>query len=272
MRSKASIQSHPIHPMLVAFPIGLWIASFIFDLLALARNNAALWAAGFYCIIAGCIGAVVAAVPGALDWLLVIPPQSSAKRTGLWHGSLNLLALALFISVAWRQGGPDSVLDGIAFTLMALGIIVIAISGWLGGTLVYRNQIGVDHRLAGAGKLKMRTLSGWNQPVCNQSELSDGQMMLATINSERIVLGKCAEGLFAFSNHCTHQGGPLADGVLVGCTVQCPWHGSQFDIRTGRVVAGPAGNGIRIYEAEIRNGEVYVKPSSAPQVMPRRVA
>ncbi|HLY99506.1 MAG TPA: DUF2231 domain-containing protein [Candidatus Angelobacter sp.] len=272
MRSKASIQSHPIHPMLVAFPLGLWIAGSIFDLMALAQHNAALWAAGFYCVIAGCIGAVAAAVPGALDWLLVVPPQSSGKRTGLWHGSLNLLALVLFISVAWRQGGPDNVLDGIAFTLMAFGIIVIGISGWLGGTLVYRNQIGVDHRLAGAGKLKMRRLSGWDQPVCNQSELSDGQMMLATIDSERVVVGKCAEGLFAFSNHCTHHGGPLADGALVGCTVQCPWHGSQFDIRTGRVVAGPAENGIRVYAAEIRNSEVYVKPPKSPQVMPKRVA
>jgi nitrite reductase/ring-hydroxylating ferredoxin subunit/uncharacterized membrane protein len=258
--------------MLVAFPLGLWIAGTIFDLLALAQNNTALWAAGFYCVIAGCIGAVAAAVPGVLDWLLVIPPQSSAKRTGLWHGSLNVLALILFISVAWRQGGPDNALDGFTFVLMALGVIVIGISGWLGGTLVYRNQIGVDHRLAGAGKLQIRTLSGWNQPVCNQSELSDGQMMLANIGSERVVVGRCAEGLYAFSNQCTHSGGPLADGALVGCTVQCPWHGSQFDIKTGRVVAGPAENGIRIYPAEVRNGEVYIKPPKIPQVLPKRVA
>lgn len=272
MRSKASIRSHPVHPMLVAFPIGLWIAGFIFDLLALAQNNVTLWAAGFYCVIAGCIGAVAAAVPGVLDWLLVIPPQSSGKRTGLWHGSLNMLALVIFISAAWRQGGPNNALDGITFTLLAFGVIVISISGWLGGTLVYRNQIGVDHLLAGAGTLKTRTLSGWDQPVCNQSELSDGQMMLAAIGSERVVVGRCSEGLFAFSNHCTHSGGPLADGALVGCTVQCPWHGSQFDIRTGRVVAGPAENGIRIYAAEIRNGEVYVKQPKTPQVMTKRVA
>jgi nitrite reductase/ring-hydroxylating ferredoxin subunit len=67
--------------------------------------------------------------------------------------------------------------------------------------------------------------------------------------------------MFAFSDHCTHKGGPLSDGALVGCTVQCPWHGSQFDVRTGRVVAGPAASKIDTYKVEIRSGEVYVSPN-----------
>ena len=65
----------------------------------------------------------------------------------------------------------------------------------------------------------------------------------------------------AFSHRCTHKGGPLADGALVGCTVQCPWHGSQFDVHSGRVVAGPAEKKIGTFETEIRDGEVYVAPN-----------
>ncbi len=161
--------------------------------------------------------------------------------------------------------------DALTLFLMGIGVVLLGITGWLGGTLVYRNQIGVDHRFAGAGKLKTRSLDSWSRPVCNQSELGDGQMMLAIAGAERVVVGRCPEGLFAFSDSCTHRGGGLSDGALVGCTVQCPWHGSQFDIRSGRVVAGPAEKRIRIYNIETRNGEVYVKPLQ-PAIEPRRVA
>ncbi|HKW75136.1 MAG TPA: DUF2231 domain-containing protein [Terriglobales bacterium] len=275
MRSRASISSHPIHPMLVSFPIGLWVTALIFDLIALGQNNGSLFAAGFYCVIAGCVGAVLAAVAGTIDWVSVVPPQSSAKNRGLLHGSLNSLVLLLFIYIAYRQGSPAVRPDGLTIGLMVVGVIILGISGWLGGTLVYRNQIGVDRRYAAAGKLKERTLSGWEKPVCNQSELADGQMLLVQVGTDRIVVGRCSEGLYAFNDHCTHRGGPLSDGALVDCTVQCPWHGSQFDIRSGRVVAGPAEEKILVHEVEVRKGEVYVKPKSEKRpepVTPRKAA
>lgn len=226
--------------MLVAFPIALWVMAFIFDIIGIVRDSSGLWSAGFDCVIAGCVTAVLAALPGAIDWLTIVPPRSSAKSRGLLHGSLNILALILFIYSAARQGGPASEPDSVVLFVMAVGVVTLGISGWLGGTLVYRNQIGVDHRYAGAGVFKMRSLESWSRPVCNQSELGDGQMLLASIGGERVVVGRCPAGFFAFSDHCTHKGGSLSDGALVDCIVQCPWHGSQFDINTGHVVAGPA--------------------------------
>jgi uncharacterized membrane protein/nitrite reductase/ring-hydroxylating ferredoxin subunit len=272
MRSKASIQSHPIHPMLVGFPIALWVAGFIFDLLGTRGSNTGLWAAGFYSVIGGCVGAVLAATAGVIDFLYTVPPESSAKNRGLLHGGLNSLVLLLFIYVAYRLGSPSAAPDGATLLLMGIGVVILAISGWLGGTLVYRNQIGVDRRYASAGKLKTRTIESWSKPVCNQSELGDGQVLLATVGTERVVVGRCSEGLFAFSDHCTHRGGPLSDGALVGCTVQCPWHGSQFDVRTGRVVAGPAQEKIKIYSTKVFNGEVYVQPPEPVEVQPRKAA
>jgi nitrite reductase/ring-hydroxylating ferredoxin subunit/uncharacterized membrane protein len=254
--------------MLVAFPIGLWVTALVFDLIALGQDNGSLFAAGFYCVIAGCVGAVLAAVAGTIDWVSVVPAQSSAKNRGLLHGGLNSLTLLLFIYIAYRQGSPAVRPDGLTIGLMVVGVIILGISGWLGGTLVYRNQIGVDRRYAAAGKLKERTLSGWERPVCNQSELADGQVLLAQVGADRIVVGRCSEGLFAFSDRCTHRGGPLSDGALVDCTVQCPWHGSQFDIRSGRVVAGPAEEKILVHEVEVRKGEVYVKPRSTEKSEP----
>ena len=272
MRSKASIKSHPIHPMLVSFPIGLWTTAFIFDLIAATGHHTGLRAAGFYCVIAGCIGAVTAAAPGILDWLTVIPPNSSAKSRGLLHGGLNVFCLVLFVVIAYRLGSPSSPPDKLTLFLMAMGVAILGVSGWLGGTLVYRNQIGVDHRYAGSGKLKTRSLQSWNRPVCHQSELGDGQMLLARVGTERVVIGRCSEGLFAFGDSCTHKGGALSDGALVGCTVQCPWHGSQFDMRNGRVIAGPAKDKIKIYSIETRNGEVYLKLPQAPLIETKKAA
>jgi nitrite reductase/ring-hydroxylating ferredoxin subunit/uncharacterized membrane protein len=261
MRSRVSIQSHPLHPILVSLPIGLWIAALVFEVVG--RDSPDLWAAAFYSVIGGCVGAALAAVPGFLDWLTVVPPNSSAKQRGLVHGGLNALNLLLFIYIAYRLGSPDARPDGVTVFLMVAGVIVLGIAGWLGGTLVYRNQIGIDHRYANAGKFKSRILADWSKPVCNQSELGDGQMLLAIVGHERVAVGRCPEGYFAFSDHCTHMGGPLSDGALVGCTVQCPWHGSQFDIRSGRVVAGPAQAKIVTHSVEVRSGEVYVQPATA---------
>jgi uncharacterized membrane protein/nitrite reductase/ring-hydroxylating ferredoxin subunit len=260
MRSRVNIQSHPLHPILVAFPIALFTTSLIFDLLGLAFDRPLLSATGFYAMVGGIIGAVFAAVPGIIDWRTVVPPQSSAKKSGLIHGSLNTAVLILFIIEAVRRGGATAVPDRISVIISVVAVLMLGYSGWLGGTLVYRNQIGVDHRYANAGTWKERTISDWNRPACNVGELSQGQMMLAVIAGERIVIGKCPDGIVAFSDHCTHRGGTLADGALIACAVQCPWHGSQFDVRTGRVISGPAQKQIKTYATRIDNGEVFVSP------------
>lgn len=262
MRSRAQIKSHPIHPMLVVLPLGLFLGSWIFDLIGQATNNELLWAASYYCAIAGIVGGFCAAVPGVIDLFGVVPPRSSAKNRAWLHGGLNSLVLIAFIVIAVRRYSATAEPGGFELILMTLAVIVLGVSGWLGGTLSYRNQIGVDHRYAGSGSWKERTLESWARPACNQSELSEGQMMLVKVKDERVVIGRCPEGIVAFSDHCSHKGGPLSDGALVGCTVQCPWHGSQFDIHTGRVVAGPAKNKIDVYEIEIRSGEVYVTPKT----------
>lgn len=265
MRARANVRSHPIHPMLVAFPIGLWVTGFALDLAGLGFGDSRLWTAGWFAILAGCIGAVLAAIFGAIDLLSVVPPNSSGRKRGYTHAVLNVVALGLFSAALAYRGSADAQPYWLPLLLSGAGVVVIAISGWLGGTLVYRNQIGVDHRYAGAGIWHERTLESWDRPACGEHELSYGQMMLVHVGGERVVVGRCADGIVAFSDHCTHRGGPLSDGVLAGCTVQCPWHGSQFDTHTGRVVAGPAKSQVTVYDVEVRGGEVYVKPKLEPE-------
>jgi uncharacterized membrane protein/nitrite reductase/ring-hydroxylating ferredoxin subunit len=260
MRARAQIKSHPIHPILVAFPIGLFITSFLFDLVGTYSGHPSLWSAGWYCVAAGLCASVLAAIAGAVDLFSVVPPNSSGRSRGYKHAVLNLVMVAIFIAVVVHRGGPRVAPDGMSLVLSAIGIVVLLTSGWLGGTLVYRNQIAVDHRYANAGIFREVELSRWDQPVCEAEELLDGQMMLADITGTRVAVGRCSEGIVAFSDHCTQKGGPLSDGALVGCVVQCPWHGSQFNVHTGAVVNGPANQEIETYEAEVRDGQIYVRP------------
>lgn len=259
MRSKASIRGHPIHPALIVFPFAFLSGALVFDVAGLLTDRPAWWATGSHLAAAGIIMALVAAVPGFVDYFFTVPPESSAKRRATLHMAANLSGVVL-IAAAWLLrrndlGGPG--LDVII--LEALGVILLSSGAWMGGKLVSRNQISVDHRYAGAGRWHEDTVRGPDGapiPVALASELEPDQMKLLHIGDQRIVLARTDKGFVAFEDHCTHRGGSLADGVLICDTVQCPWHGSQFDVRTGRPRSGPAGEGIQVYRVEERGGEV----------------
>jgi nitrite reductase/ring-hydroxylating ferredoxin subunit len=78
------------------------------------------------------------------------------------------------------------------------------------------------------------------------------------VNGQRIVLARSAEGYVAFSDHCSHRGASLGDGAMICGTVQCPWHGSQFDVRSGAVRAGPAVEGIETFHVREESGRVLL--------------
>jgi nitrite reductase/ring-hydroxylating ferredoxin subunit len=202
---------------------------------------------------------LIAAIPGLIDYLFTVPPKSSAKKRGLKHALLNVSHLILFfIAFLIRiNENPDTTL---ILILEAAGVILIFIAGWLGGTLVYRNQIGVDPRYAEAGKWKEEYFNDTKEKikVATKDELKLNQMKLLHVGSKRIVLGKTEEGYVAFDDHCTHKGGSLAGGAMICATVQCPWHGSQFDVTNGQVKAGPAKENIHTYLLTESDGNVYL--------------
>jgi nitrite reductase/ring-hydroxylating ferredoxin subunit/uncharacterized membrane protein len=259
MRSTAQIKGHPIHPILIAFPIAFGTAAPAFDLAGVLGGWPTVWAAGAYLATAAVVGGLVAGVPGFIDYLYTIPPDSSAKKRATWHMGVNLTALALIAS-GWAFRDPDTLRPGAgSIVLEFAGLAVMSVGGWLGGTLVYRNQIGVDHRYAEAGKWKEQEVSGKpgeSVEVAAADELKVGQMKLLHVNGRRIVLARTEDGHVAYDDHCTHRGGSLAGGVLACGTVACPWHGSQFDATTGAVKAGPAERPIRTYRVKEAGGQV----------------
>jgi nitrite reductase/ring-hydroxylating ferredoxin subunit len=164
----------------------------------------------------------------------------------------NLSAVALF--GAARIGRRDSSRGPSAWRLLAelAGAGLLGAGGWLGGTLVTRNQISVDHRYANAGKWRVERLpeerlQGRRLEV-SVSDLEPDQMKLVLVGDRRIVVARTGDGCVAFDDRCTHKGGPLSDGALACGIVQCPWHGSQFDVQTGEVRRGPALAPIDTYE------------------------
>ena len=256
MKSTASLKSHPIHPMLIPFPFAFLAGGWGFRVAAAVSGNDDLKTVSRYLVPAGLVAGLIAAVPGLVDYLGSVPPQSSAKERATKHALLNVTSLALFAAgwLAGRNNGRNAA----PLALQSVGTATLCAGGWMGGTLAYRNQIGVDHRYANAGKWQEERMDA-DKPAALEEvahDLAVNQMKLVHADGKRIAVGRTGKGYVAFQDRCTHKGGPLSDGVMMCGTVQCPWHGSQFDVHTGEVKAGPAETNIETYDVHTQRTKV----------------
>jgi uncharacterized membrane protein len=144
MESRVKVFGHPVHPMLIVFPAGLFISAVIMDILYLIFRNPVLPTVAFYMIIIGVVGGLLAAVFGFIDWS-ALPGNSRAKNIGLWHGLGNFVIVVLF-AVSWflRRGSVNFAPSGLAMILSFAGILLALITLWIGGELVYRLGVAVD--------------------------------------------------------------------------------------------------------------------------------
>ena len=141
MRTPAAIARHPIHPMLVPIPIGLWIFSLVCDLFVLGGSSNPAWATvAFYCMGGGIVGALLAALPGLID-LLSLP--AGPRGTAIKHMSINLVVVALYVINFWMRMEPPHT-PGKLVWLSLISVGLLAISGWLGGKMVFEHGIAVD--------------------------------------------------------------------------------------------------------------------------------
>jgi uncharacterized membrane protein len=143
VQTRVRALGHPVHQMLVVFPLGLLVTATVFDLIHLISDNGTFAEVGFWMISAGLIGAVLAALTGFADWTS-IPRDTRAKRVGLLHGALNAAVLLLFL-ISWlvRLNNTNHAPGGGAFTLEVIAVALGGASAWLGGELVDRLGIGV---------------------------------------------------------------------------------------------------------------------------------
>jgi uncharacterized membrane protein len=143
MESKAKLLGHPVHPMLIVFPLGLLATAVIFDVIDFVRGIASLAVASYWMIAAGVISGLLAAVFGLIDWF-AIPAGTRAKRIGLWHAAANVIVMILF-ALSWTLRAPAPANPPVAAVALSVVAAVFALTAaWLGGELVDRLGVGVD--------------------------------------------------------------------------------------------------------------------------------
>ncbi len=247
---------HPLHPVLTDVPIGAWTAALVLDVLEMAGGSTLpggtgeqLGAAADKALILGEVTALAAAVAGATDWQPLNGRRS--RRVGVMHALLNSSAALLYGgSLLARARGRRAMGRGLA----VLGYAAVAAGAYLGGHLVYKLQIGVDHTA------DLTTPDDF-VPLVPEAELPEGELRRATAGRDGVpvVLYRQDGRVHALVETCAHLGGPLAEGHVEGHCVVCPWHASQFDLDTGRVMDGPSAYDQPVLEVRVKDGQIEVK-------------
>lgn len=245
---------HPLHSVLTDVPVGAWTAAVVFDA-ADRRLGSRRWrrrADG--AIAVGIGGAVAAALAGLTDWQHV---DGAPRRTGLAHAALNTTALGLFTSsLLLRRRGAR----GAGHVLAGAGLGVLVAAAYLGGRLVYRDRVGVDHA-------QREGLENFTRAV-REDEVREGQPRRADVNGVRVVLVRQRGRIRALGELCAHLGGPLAEGTVRDDSLECPWHGSRFALENGRVLDGPATQPQPCFETRVRDGYVEVRRAGSIPARP----
>jgi uncharacterized membrane protein len=141
MSSPASVKKHPLHPMMVAFPIGLWAFALVCDVMAVARGTAPWSTVALYSMAGGIVGAILAAVPGLIDYFSI--DEAAMKRIATYHLLLNVGALVVFCVNLWSRFMLPST-SIVPLTLSVIGVVGVGVGGWLGGEMVYVKGMAVE--------------------------------------------------------------------------------------------------------------------------------
>lgn len=228
---------HALHPSLVTVPIGSFTSALVLDLTEDAPQ-AARRLVGF-----GLLSSVPAALAGLSDWS---DTRGAERRIGVVHLGVNALGLSLLTGswAARRRGG------GTSLALAGLGLV--GASGWLGGHLSYAMGVGVDTTAF------LRPPIDWTD-ACALEDLANAGPHVVTVESMPILLVRRGDRILAIGDRCTHRGGPLHEGTLDDDRVECPWHGSRFDLHDGAVRRGPATRPAARFETRVVDGRVQVR-------------
>ena len=241
---------HPLHPAITDVPIGAWTAAVVLDAMDNIRGGDSFGPAADAAIGIGLVGAVASAVTGLTDWTAT---DGRARKIGLTHGLMNTVGALLFTtSYVMRKNDNREAARGFSM----LGFAVAMGAAYLGGKLVFDEQVGVNH--AAGGPLLPREFV----PVMADSELREGEPKKGNANGIPVLLVRREGRICAIQETCSHAGGPLSEGKIEGNTVVCPWHGSRFSLEDGSVIDGPATHPEPCFEARVNNGTIEVRVSS----------
>lgn len=236
---------HALHPLLTDVPVGTWTSATLLDLLGgEAGRPAARRLIGI-----GLLAAAPTAWTGWSDWSDGQAGNDHQRRIGLVHAIANGTAATLYGAslLARRRGAHTAgVLLGVA------GAGAVGAAGWLGGDLVFARGIGVDQTVFGEGP------ADWT-PALDASMLAEGRPTSATVGAVEVLLVRRDGTIHALADRCSHRGGPLHEGDVVGGCIECPWHGSLFRLEDGSLERGPAAYPQPVFDARERDGRVEIR-------------
>lgn len=238
---------HPLHPVITDVPLGAWTTALALDALEALGGRKEFAPGADAAIAVGLVGAVGSAVTGLTDWSAT---TGQKRKIGLAHGLLNVTGTLLYAtSLLLRRGKKRGAGMGVA----ALGYAVTGAAAYLGGHLVYGEQVGVDHT-ATAQEYPHRYV-----PVMAEADLPENKLTRVEAKGVPVLLVRREERIYAIAETCSHLGGPLAEGKLEGDTVRCPWHHSSFSLEDGSVVDSPATAPQPCFEVRVQNGQIEVR-------------
>ena len=240
---------HPLHPVLTDIPLGAWTLAVLFDIIYLFKGTHGWISAADLAVFVGLLGALGSALTGYTDWSTTFGRE---RRVGIAHGLLNTAVIVVYLVSLIIRVTHGSRGLAIVLALIGYGIVITAAS--LGGDLVFSIGTGVNHHAWQEVPTKFTK-------VMLEGQLTDNMLVKAMAGDTPILLYKKGNTVCAISETCSHAGGPLSEGELDGDIVQCPWHGSRFDICTGLVKGGPATISQVRYETRIQNGQIEVRRS-----------
>jgi nitrite reductase/ring-hydroxylating ferredoxin subunit/uncharacterized membrane protein len=234
---------HPLHPILKDLPIGGWTMAAIFDALP---GEVSMQRAADISLAVGVAGALASAVTGLADWS---DTTGRARRIGVVHAVLNVSAAGFYAaSLAARIAQRRR--TGVQFAFA--GYAVMLLGAYLGGHLVFAEQIGVNH--AAQSSLPTDFLA-----VLAESDLHENEPKRVWYNALPVVLVRRGGRIDALYERCAHLGGPLSEGTVENGSIRCPWHGSRFALEDGRVLEGPATSPQPCFETRVSNGNVEIR-------------
>ena len=238
---------HSLHAALSDLPIGFWAASSVLDVLGrdLPADDERMGPAATLSA-AGLLAAVATVATGATDWTV---SDGEDRRVGLFHGLLNLAGMTIQgVSLAARLTGRRDT----ARVLGAASMAVTGAAGFVGGHLVQGRAVMVNRVATTSGP------SRWVRAV-EDTSLADETPMGVEVEGRQVLLYRSAGALYAIDDLCSHAGGLLSRGPVADCVVECPLHGSKFDLRDGQIVRGPAHHPQPVLPTRVRNGWVEVR-------------
>ena len=240
---------HSLHPVLTDVVVGGATMVVFLDILRVFFNvdsleDATTWALGLT-VLAG-VGTILTGLTDFKD----TATGDERNVTGM-HGVINIIAVVIFfISLLQRFGGAHDA----AFWVALLAYLVISVGAYIGGHVVFKYGYMVNHNAFARGR-RAKDFTA----IMPAADLPDATPTKATYGATTLVVVRRGDVVYALKETCSHAGGPLAEGKLVGDNIECPWHFSQFRLSEGAVRHGPATSRQVAYRARISGGQVEIQ-------------